>query len=221
MKFFKSVNIVKTINNSKNMAEGNQENCPLLLYIDCLKTVLFVLLICVLNKGYCQKEYNNWYFGIHAGVSFQSGMPVTLLNGILNTGEGCATISDQQGNLLFYTDGITVYDKLHNVMTNGTSLMGNNTSTQSALIIQKPGCKTEYYVFTVYYEGNGGLNYSIVDLEKNGGLGEVTVKNILLFDTVAEKLTAVRHNNGIDIWIIGHQYNTNEYLSFLLSNFIN
>ena len=209
------------------MAEGNQENCPLLLYIDCLKTVLFVLLICVLNKGYCQKEYNNWYFGIHAGVSFQSGMPVTLLNGILNTGEGCATISDQQGNLLFYTDGITVYDKLHNVMTNGTSLMGNNTSTQSALIIQKPGCKTEYYVFTVYYEGNGGLNYSIVDLEKNGGLGEVTVKNILLFDTVAEKLTAVRHNNGIDIWIIGHQYNTNEYLSFLLtsnginSNYIN
>jgi len=199
------------------LAEGNQKNCPLLLYINCLKTVLFVLLIFVLEKGYCQKEYNNWYFGVHAGLTFQSGIPVPIMNSAMYTGEGCASISDKQGNLLFYTDGGTVYNKLHAIMTNGTGLLGSFTSTQSALIIQKPGCKSIYYIFTVYYEGHGGLNYSIVDLEKSNGLGEVSIKNSPMFDTVAEKLTAIRHSNGVDIWIIAHEWNNNAFLSYLLT----
>ena len=50
-------------------------------------------------------RFNNWYFGNNAGVSFASGSPVALTNGQLSTTEGCASISDASGNLMFYTNG--------------------------------------------------------------------------------------------------------------------
>ncbi|MHA1342163.1 MAG: hypothetical protein ACTSO2_19505, partial [Promethearchaeota archaeon] len=75
--------------------------------------------------------------------------------------EGCATISDKFGHLLFYTDGITVWNKNHRVMKNGEGLFGHVSSTQSAIIIPNPGKKNQYYIFTVDAEdSSNGLNYS-------------------------------------------------------------
>ena len=88
---------------------------------------------------FAQKESSIWYFGHGAGIDFNSGSPLALTNGQLNTKEGCASICTKKGDLLFYTDGITVYDKQHNVMTNGTGLKGNNSSTQSAVVALLPG----------------------------------------------------------------------------------
>ena len=90
----------------------------------------------------------NWYFGNTAGLTFNSGAPIALTNGVLITTEGVATISDNSGNLLFYTDGVTVYNRIHGVMTNGTGLFGDASSTQSAIIVQKPGTTNIYYIFT-------------------------------------------------------------------------
>jgi hypothetical protein len=67
-----------------------------------------------------------------ARLDFNSGAPVALSDGQLNTLEGCATIADNNGDLLFYTDGYTVYNKNHTIMPNGTGLAGNWSSTQSA-----------------------------------------------------------------------------------------
>jgi len=50
-----------------------------------------------------QHEFDNWYFGTNAGVSFVSGIPVNLSGGQISTNEGCSSISDGAGNLLFYT----------------------------------------------------------------------------------------------------------------------
>ena len=60
---------------------------------------------------FAQKEAAIWYFGEYAGLDFNSGSPVALTNGQLSTDEGCTTISDKNGNLLFYTDGKVVYNK--------------------------------------------------------------------------------------------------------------
>ena len=98
---------------------------------------------------YAQKESANWYFGELAGLSFNTNNPVPLLNGKLITSEGCATISDPNGNLLFYTDGLTVYNRNHTVMQNGTNLFGDASSTQSAIIVPKPDDPNIYYIFTV------------------------------------------------------------------------
>ena len=77
--------------------------------------------------------------------------------GQLTTNEGCATISSSTGDLLFYTDGITIWNKNHIIMSNGTGLMGDPSSTQSATIVPLPGSSTLYYVFTLdaYGHSNG------------------------------------------------------------------
>ncbi|MBN3034323.1 MAG: hypothetical protein JW861_01955 [Bacteroidales bacterium] len=72
-----------------------------------------------------QKEGLVWYFGDLAGLDFRPGYPVPLSDGALSTIEGCATISDSEGQLLFYTDGITVFNRKHQVMQGGTGLFGD------------------------------------------------------------------------------------------------
>ena len=83
---------------------------------------------------FSQKEANNWYFGQKAGITFNSGAPVALTNGQLQTLEGCSSISDASGNLLFYTDGIKVWNRNHVVMTNGTNLKGDPSSSMAFLM---------------------------------------------------------------------------------------
>ena len=108
---------------------------------------------------FSQNQADNWYFGNKAGLNFNTCIPSILTNGELNTHEGVATISDVMGNLLFYTDGITVWNKSHLVMANGTGLYGHPSSTQSAVIVPRPGSTTLYYVFTPAVENsNSGTN---------------------------------------------------------------
>ena len=185
-----------------------------------MRKILF-LLICFPLLIFSQNEGNIWYFGYGAGLDFNSGSPVPIHNGQLQTLEGCATISDNNGNLLFYTDGMTVYDRNHTVMPNGTGLLGDNSSTQSGVIVQQPGSASIYYIFSVdgITGSSGGLAYSEVDLTLNGGLGDITsVKNIMLFPQGDEKVTAVPHQNGVDYWVVSRLSNTNEYRAYLLSS---
>src|SRR5690606_7299225 len=109
-----------------------------------LSVIFFTFHICI-----AQNEANIWYFGENAGLDFNSGSPIALLDGQLNTLEGCSTISDSDGNLLFYSDGIKVWNKNHQIMLNGTGLHGHVSSTHSALIIPKPNNSNIYYIFTV------------------------------------------------------------------------
>ncbi len=119
-------------------------------FISCL---IFISLF-----GYSQAEASHWYFGNGAGLIFDlSSGTVTstdAASNTINTNEGCSSISDFNGNLLFYTDGRNVWDKNHNIMSNadynsGTGLMGDPSSTSSGLIVPKPGDPNQYYIFTV------------------------------------------------------------------------
>ena len=165
-----------------------------------------------------QKEASHWYFGYSGGLDFSSGAPVYNTASSQFVSEGCSSISDSAGNLLFYTDGITVTNRNHSTMANGTGLMGNSDATQSALIVKLPGSSTFYYIFTVTNEANpDGVRYSIVDMSQNGGLGSVVSKNGLIWTPSSEKLTATRHANGTDVWIITHDWNSDAFRSFLLT----
>lgn len=115
------------------------------------------LLLCLLFSipAFSQGEANNWFFGQFGGLQFQSDGSVTpLAGGMMNTNEGCSTISDADGNLLFYTDGRNVWDSNHLLMPNGnyfggTGLLGDPSSTQSGIIVPKKGDPNIYYIFTV------------------------------------------------------------------------
>jgi hypothetical protein len=148
-----------------------------------MKTSILILNLLFSLITYSQPGPNsNWYFGTNAGITFNSGAPVALTNGALTTTEGVATLSDNSGNLLFYTNGITVWNRNHLVMTNGSGLLGDFSSTQSAIIIPKPGTNNIFYIFTSDNDyGPNGINYSEVDMNLSGGLGAITAnKNIQL-----------------------------------------
>ncbi len=132
------------------------------------------------------KSNNNWFFYQNNGLNFSGGGPVFIPGGQMNNlpGEGGATISDPTtGNLLFYTNGQKVWDKTHSQMPAGNGLNGNNSSTESALIIPKPGNINQYYIFTSSGASSGqqGCFYSLVDLTLNAGNGDLTTKNAPLY----------------------------------------
>jgi gliding motility-associated-like protein len=151
-----------------------------------------------------QNETKKWYFGYGGALDFMTNPPSVLANNSMTVDEGCASMADNNGNLLFYTDGMTIWNSTHTVMANGTGLNGGHSSTQAALILKKPGSSTIYYVYTVI--GNTwfqGLNYSEVDMSLASGQGSVTAKNVNLFSgSLHEKLTATKHCNGTDFWIL-------------------
>ncbi|MEI7802865.1 MAG: gliding motility-associated C-terminal domain-containing protein [Bacteroidota bacterium] len=172
-----------------------------------------------------QKQGDNWLFGNQTGVSFIGGIS-PIATGKLVTQEGCSGYSDPQtGQLLFYTDGDSIWDKNNNVMPNGVGLGGHNSSTQSALVVPKPGSSTQFYVFTTgAWAGlqpglsSGSFNLNTVDMTLNGGAGDIVVKNQTILSPVCEKLTATLDCNGVDYWVVVHKWNSNEFYSYLLTS---
>ncbi|WP_178989221.1 T9SS type B sorting domain-containing protein [Winogradskyella schleiferi] len=122
-----------------------------------MKKIHFVLILLITSvQIFAQNEASFWYFGQNAGLQFnaQSGNVAALTNGQINTLEGCTSISDENGNLLFYSDGRTVWNSNHQIMSNGdyvggTGLLGDPSSTSSGLIVPKPNDPNKYYLFTV------------------------------------------------------------------------
>ena len=164
--------------------------------------LLLAMLFCVAYT-FAQQEASFWYFGQNAGLRFNAGngTVTAITDGQLNTLEGCTSISDTNGNLLFYSDGRTVWNANHVPMTNAsealsTGLKGDNSSTSSGLIVPKPQDPDSYYIFTVdepHHDNpsppngnddgvNNGLMYSLVDITLDAGLGNVvdTEKNVPL-----------------------------------------
>jgi gliding motility-associated-like protein len=168
--------------------------------------LVFTLSSSIVNA---QLQASNWYFGFNAGINFDpvSGAVTALTDGQVSTNEGCATISDENGQLLFYTDGSVVFDRSHQIMQNGQGLRGNPSSTQSAIIIPKPQDSNIYYIFTVdlpSFGGSEGVHYYEVDMTLNTGLGAVTtdINNpVLLISQAAEKLTAINHSVNDEILV--------------------
>ncbi|MBK6542858.1 MAG: hypothetical protein IPG10_16560 [Flavobacteriales bacterium] len=179
------------------------------------------------------QEANTWYFGARAGLDFNSGTPVTLLDGMMMSYEASGSISDANGDLLFYTNAGRVmtsdpyrygyvYDSNHNVMPNGDLELsgGCNSAKQGALIVQDPGNTDHYYIFTLDCAEHGvvgGLRYCEVDMTLNGGLGDVTsIANPLLSD-VTESMIGIRHANGFDVWVLVHGLDNSDYHAFLVT----
>jgi gliding motility-associated-like protein len=169
------------------------------------------------------QQFNTWYFGNAAGMTFNPGGATTphgLVDGANQAYEGNASICDDNGNILFYTNGTTVYNATHQAMLNGDGLLGHQSAAQSSIIVPRPNSDSIYYIFTTdAFENNfsNGYRYSIVDISHDGGKGEVVSKNILLNASCSERLTAIRHANGIDVWIVGNEKNSNTFKCWLLT----
>jgi hypothetical protein len=176
-----------------------------------LIAVILALSVCTINA---QNAANHWIFGKGAKIRFNPGPTVTAVTTI-NTGEGSSSISDSNGNLLFYTDGMTVWTKTDAVMTNGTGLLGSPSSTHSALIV--PCSCDKYFIFTTDAKENeytNGLRYSVVDM--SGGSGTVTSKNSLLLAKASEKIAGISDGSG-GFWVVAHTIGDDRFFSYRIA----
>jgi hypothetical protein len=182
----------------------------------------------VIINAQTPKKANIWYFGDKAGVDFTSGNPVPLTDGALQSFEGSAVAATASGDLLFYSNGGNtpytgaVWNRNHQMMPNGnlSGAGGCNSSFQSSLIVPLPRSESKHYLFTTdCMENNafGGLRYNIIDMNLDGGLGDVVVKGQKLTGPVDESLTAVQHKNGQDWWIVTHKLNTDSFYVYSLT----
>lgn len=183
----------------------------------------FLLITVFFSTGSAQYFQNNkWHFGYNGAVDFNTGAPVAVLGSAIFTSEGSASVADRiTGNLLFYTNVLTVWNSLNQPMPNGTGLLGGTpaltSSTTAARIVPRPGNPTQYYVFTVDESGGpGGLRLNLVDMTLNGGLGDVVAgsKNILIASNVTEKLEYAPHPNGTDYWLVSREIGGNQYMTW-------
>lgn len=173
--------------------------------------------------GYTYDRLNyNWLFGQNSGISFnpiQDGNRPIILSGSMVSQEGISSVSNEEGELLFYTNGETVYTSGNTIMVNGTNLSSSGTSSQSSIIIPQPSTN-KYYIFTTDFNGSpNGFEYSVVNMGLQKGEGEVEAKNIqIINNSLTEKVTACNHSNGEDYWVITHTSGDSMYYSFYLSS---
>lgn len=185
----------------------------------------FFTFLLFLIAGYTHAQVQNvWCFGSSAGLDFNSGNPVAI-NTSIRALEGSASVCDKNGQLLFYTEGAKVWDRNHNVMPNGSSLMSLSTqsTTQAAVIVPMPDDSEKYYLFSLSdYNtrplGGPALFYSIIDMKLNGGLGDVVAasKGIFVDSGLTEKLTAVA-GKGQSVWVMVRSIKANEYKAFAVT----
>ena len=195
-----------------------------------------------------QKEDHVWLYGLGleqidppeyyggADINFNYDTPrIVHSRRKTNFGSANASICNTDGNLLFYTNGVYVGDSTYNIMKNGSDLhQGHHYGLgipQGVLILPIPKDPYQYILFHVEddrVDVGGGqtawvttkLYYSIIDMSLNGGKGQVTEKKVtLISDTLSiGLLTACRHGNGQDWWILVSKNDSNVFYSILLSS---
>ncbi len=169
---------------------------------------------------------NYWYFGQNAGINF-TPQATALDDGAMIAPENCSTVSDRNGDLLFYTNGSTIWNRDHEVMTNGTDIGGDSTVSNGAMIVPVSSVTaageqsaTIFYVFTadrVYGDYNYEMSYSIVDIRLDSARGEVIVKDQPLFRNSSERMTASGFGNGTT-WMLGKEYGNNTFRAYQVGN---
>jgi len=216
-----------------------------------MRLITIIFLVCCVYSGQAQEKGDNtWLFGYDDDFEFDSldiygGTVLDFLNSPPDVYSAVlpmdfdatnASISNDEGDLLFYTNSVEVVNGNHDIIENGSGLSPNGTFgaeamilPQGALILPFPEQEGKYLIFhsgivIIQLPDDNDfacrpLYYSVVDMNANSGEGLVLEKNIVIAtdDLTAGKITAVRHGNGRDWWIIMPLFNSASLRRFLLT----
>ena len=209
---------------------------------------LFFLLVTELLNAQSKHDYT-WLMGIQPGGSEYPINCMNILsfdNNKLSIEKGLidvqmfvtnASCSDNDGNLLFYTNGCYVKDANNNIMQNGGHLNPGilyddncpdyGYAVQGGIIIlPMSGDSNKYFVFhqaaevfnTSPYVRVNRLYFSTVDMQLNSGMGDVVQKNeVLLTSQLQAGIQAVKHENNSDWWIMALSKTGEKYYRVLLT----
>jgi hypothetical protein len=196
--------------------------------------VFFGFIIVFLAKvSFAQLQNANWCFGIDAKVGFMTTPPSVSTSSITTNstfgGYDVGSVSDQNGNLLFYTNGKVVWGKNNVIMPNGSQLYTTESgwTTQFLSIVAKPNSPNLYYLFQLacgfgnpHTLGHEGIYYSVIDMNLNNGNGDIVAgrKNIPLKNDLGQvidynyntgvglkpkfgEITSALHRDGDKVWV--------------------
>ena len=192
-----------------------------------LEVNLFVFFILSPFIIFSQGEFDQWRFGNYSGLDFNFNPPVSISGSAMYTPSCPASVSDSLGNLLFYSYGGTIWNKNNQIMQNGSGLYGVWFNDQSVFSISSLSDPNVYFLF---YLGDflfppmtsPGLFYAIIDMELDGGLGGVVngTKNIPVpgGENAVNWMSATRHRNCKDIWLIVRTIIPDAYLAYKISS---
>lgn len=202
---------------------------PVALFLTVLSLLLFSM-----AYSQPQRRANIWHFGAAEGLDFSCGYPEKLTGINVFSFEGSTTLCDENGEVLFYSNGGgskgvigignfsgMIWNRNQEIMLDlGTESGGGLSSAQSAIALPIPGQTHRYYLFTIdHYPSltqlnviHRGLRYFVIDMSRNNGLGEVVTGDIQVYRPAVECLTAMRHANGQDYWIITIDVDTKEWI---------
>lgn len=178
---------------------------------------IYLLFACILAINSFGQFANNWQVGNGIGINFSGPTPTLTASALTSHPDNSSSISDAAGNLLFYTNGVSVWNKNHIIMPNGNGLIGSYTGGQCALIIPIPCSPNRYVIFhTTLFSNPGYLSYTVVDMSLNAGLGDVvtTQKNISLGTGWTEKLCAYYNPSGNFYWLLTHKWGNDQFVAF-------
>ncbi len=193
--------------------------------------------------SFSQKHDYNWVLGDEVGTILDfNKIPVSIqeLQKEAFMYVANASMSSSDGELLFYTNGCDVFNKEHEVMENGDNInpgawhddrcnvLGAYPATRGVLSLPIPKSDDIYYLFhqAVVFQTQPVLDafvnkqyFSIIDMNQNGGVGEVSEKNKLILEDTLQSgdLTAVQHANNEDWWVMMPKRHSNKYFRALFT----
>jgi hypothetical protein len=212
-----------------------------------IKTVSSAMLLMVLfsNHTLSQGYNHNWLLSYHYNPT-DTLSRMTFNNTFYNMiaeerkipfrGFTQANISDANGNLLMSSNGAWIANSIGDTMMNGSFLNYDPLLKASAeglsiiyanIFLPYPDDSTKYILFHQSADFNGfsyyspAINYSIIDMTKDGGLGAVdsTQKYVVAIqDTLNGGLAACRHANGRDWWIVAQKHDTDTVYKILFTS---
>jgi len=188
--------------------------------VQVVRITYYTLMVVVLSTilSHAQGENNNWILPGGIRLDFNNDpVSVSKEGEIPWTREGTVAVSDRCGNLSFYTDGVHVWNKNHELMPNGNNIGGFNSARQSATAVSINAEQSLYFIFVIddtSVSWSNTLNYSIVDLRLDGGLGDVVAdqKAIFLLDDISE--SQVVYSDGTYTWLVVHGVNSNKFYAY-------
>lgn len=184
-----------------------------------MKQAIFLLLLCscyLLVSG--QKETSQWFLHNNNRIQFNAGGPVSMAGPNAGNAGSNTSLCDAQGNLLFACYGSVIVNR--NLVP--MPALNNNAITggdETIIAVAVPGSTSKYYLF---YSSNIGdaaspLQYSIIDMSLDGGLGDVTTINAVVANDVSVGFTIVQQPGSGNFWIVTNEYRTTNFRSYLVT----
>lgn len=149
-----------------------------------------------------QKLAHNWNFGDKVGLTFNTEPP-SFFPSVLVSNEGSASISDSLGRLMLYSNGGSVWNWKNLLIPNGNAPNGNTSATQQ-MLLQWPGKSNRFILIHhnqgIFQAGRRAL-FSVIRKDSLQGTESFLALNTTLINDADEKIAAVHHRNGRDIWL--------------------